>query len=393
MTFKLRTLSFFNNKGGVGKTTLSTNVAHYFATQGKRVLYVDCDPQCNATQLMLTDKQCEEIYGRPEDTDEVLQRSLTKSVFSIFIPLIEGEPTIDSDIHVVHSERFKVDVLPGHPNLSQIEDVMSEAWSNALSRKTGDFRRIHWAGQLATAMEDANRYDVIFFDVGPSLGPFNRTVLLGCDAFVTPTATDLFSYHAFGNLARWFEHWTTEYSEIAEGNKDSWSRITSDLSTKTRALRLPGENGRKLDYLGYTTLEYVKRKSNGTAQLVGAFERFRDRFADEATRIGYALSVSQPDYLLGYVPHMHSMPAAAQDGSSPIADLGAKDGVRGSQLNQRTSYVAQINQVAENVMKRFLETPQPLPADNDLDTAISNPFLTPARHREVLEKSEAQRLS
>lgn len=40
----MRTLSFFNNKGGVGKTTLSTNVAHYFARQGKRVLYVDCDP-------------------------------------------------------------------------------------------------------------------------------------------------------------------------------------------------------------------------------------------------------------------------------------------------------------------------------------------------------------
>lgn len=58
----MRTLSFFNNKGGVGKTILSTNVAHYFARHGKRVLYVDCDPQCNTTQLMLTEEQHEEIY-------------------------------------------------------------------------------------------------------------------------------------------------------------------------------------------------------------------------------------------------------------------------------------------------------------------------------------------
>lgn len=40
----VKTLSFFNNKGGVGKTTLSTNVAYYFAQKGKRVLYVDCEP-------------------------------------------------------------------------------------------------------------------------------------------------------------------------------------------------------------------------------------------------------------------------------------------------------------------------------------------------------------
>ena len=354
MNFKLRTLSFFNNKGGVGKTTLSTNVAHYFATHGKRVLYVDCDPQCNATQLMLTEKQCGEIYGTAEDSHEVLQKSVIKSVYSLFIPLIEGEPTINSDIHVVHSKRFKVDVLPGHPNLSQIEDVMSESWSNAMSRKTGDFRRIHWAGQLATAMEDADKYDVIFFDVGPSLGPFNRTVLLGCDAFVTPTATDLFSYHAFGNLARWFEKWTTEYSEIADGNKAAWSEITSNLESKTRPLRLPGENGRNLKYLGYTTLEYVKKKADGKEQLVGAFERFRDKFADEASRIGIALSSTQSDYLLGHVPHMYSMPATAQDGSAPIADLGSADGIRGSQIKQRVGYSEHIDRVAKNVMDRFV---------------------------------------
>ena len=354
MNFKLRTLSFFNNKGGVGKTTLSTNVAHYFATHGKRVLYVDCDPQCNATQLMLTEKQCEEIYGSSEDSYEVLRKSVTKSVYSLFIPLIEGEPVIDSDIHVVHSKRFKVDVLPGHPNLSQIEDVMSESWSNAMSRKTGDFRRIHWAGQLATAMEDADRYDVIFFDVGPSLGPFNRTVLLGCDAFVTPTATDLFSYHAFGNLARWFEKWTAEYSEIAEGNKAAWSEISADISSKTRPLRLPGENGRNLEYLGYTTLEYIKKTARGEEQLVGAFERFRGKFADEANRIGTTLSSVQSDYLLGHIQHMYSMPASAQDGSAPIADLGRQDGVFGSQLGQRDKYVKHINHVAKNVMDRFI---------------------------------------
>nr|WP_205570559.1 AAA family ATPase [Corynebacterium lactis] len=162
----MRTLSFFNNKGGVGKTTLSTNVAHYFARQGKRVLYVDCDPQCNATQLMLTDDQLEEIYLGSGDDERAEHEALAKTVYAVFVPLREGETSIGEDLRPIRSERFGVDVLPGHPALSNIEDIMSDAWQSSLAKKTGDFRRIHWAGQLAVAMEDANRYDYIFFDVG-----------------------------------------------------------------------------------------------------------------------------------------------------------------------------------------------------------------------------------
>lgn len=354
MASSIRTLSFFNNKGGVGKTTLSTNVAHDFAERGHRVLFVDCDPQCNATQLMLTEEQTAEIYAADLHPDEALRVSLSRTVYGLFIPLREGEPEINSDIQPVRSERFKVDVLPGHPSLSQIEDVMSEAWQTALGRQTAAFRRVHWAGQLVTAMEDANRYDIIFFDVGPSLGPFNRTVLLGCDAFVTPTATDLFSYHAFGNLARWFHEWTTEYSEMSEANLNAWHSFSTNVEEKTRNLRLHGHNNHQLTYLGYTTLEYLKKRANGEEIKVGAFERFRDRFADEAHRIARSLGQPTQQYLLGHVPHMHSMPATAQDVHSPIAGLKSADGIRGSQQKQRDGYTAKIHEVADEAHARMM---------------------------------------
>jgi cellulose biosynthesis protein BcsQ len=52
----MRSIAFFNNKGGVGKTTLLCNVAAFLAREkDKKVLIVDADPQCNATQLMLDD--------------------------------------------------------------------------------------------------------------------------------------------------------------------------------------------------------------------------------------------------------------------------------------------------------------------------------------------------
>lgn len=97
----------------------------------------------------------------------------------------------------------------------------------------------------------------------------------------------------------------------------------------------------------------MKRRSNGKEQLVGAFERFRGKFDDEAKRIGDSLGHSCDQYLIGHVPHMYSMPATAQDSHSPIAGLQATDGVRGTQLNQRTGYAEKIDEVAALVLERL----------------------------------------
>jgi cellulose biosynthesis protein BcsQ len=64
---------FFNNKGGVGKTTLVCNVASHLAHRRRlRVLLVDCDPQCNSTQLILSSAGWTSLYPyrrRPPNRD------------------------------------------------------------------------------------------------------------------------------------------------------------------------------------------------------------------------------------------------------------------------------------------------------------------------------------
>ncbi|MEL7039343.1 MAG: ParA family protein, partial [Cyanobacteria bacterium J06592_8] len=55
-------ISIFNNKGGVGKTTFLFHVAHILADQNKKVLMVDCDSQCNLTAYALDDRAIERAW-------------------------------------------------------------------------------------------------------------------------------------------------------------------------------------------------------------------------------------------------------------------------------------------------------------------------------------------
>ncbi|HHA2819942.1 TPA: ParA family protein [Stenotrophomonas maltophilia] len=68
MGVRLKAIAVFNNKGGVGKTTLLCNLAAYLAKRkGLKVLVVDADPQCNATQSVLQPDSVEKIYSKGKD--------------------------------------------------------------------------------------------------------------------------------------------------------------------------------------------------------------------------------------------------------------------------------------------------------------------------------------
>ena len=81
-------VAFFNNKGGVGKTTLACNYAAYEASQGREVLLIDLDPQCNSTQLVLQDEQWTEIYEEREASEG-------KTVMRVLRHFRAGESSID----------------------------------------------------------------------------------------------------------------------------------------------------------------------------------------------------------------------------------------------------------------------------------------------------------
>ena len=157
----MRTIAFFNNKGGVGKTTLACNVAAHFARKMRqRVLLVDCDPQCNSTQLILSEDACFDLYWNEAEPKP-------KTIFDVLQPIQDGDATIDpTPVPLLgSSNRFAVDILPGHPRMSIIEDKLSQAWNETTAGEIGGIRKTNWCYSFCRTLE--KRYDVVIFDVGP----------------------------------------------------------------------------------------------------------------------------------------------------------------------------------------------------------------------------------
>lgn len=316
-------IAFFNNKGGVGKTTLACNFASHLAKEGFTVTVVDCDPQSNATQLLLDDTHWESLY---EDKSSAEDRTVLRALRHIRA----GDSAVETDIELQKADRFGVNVLAGHPSLSIIEDRLSASWSEFSGGFLGGARRSLWARQLVAAIDS----DIVVFDLGPSLGALNRSVLLGSDYFVTPVAADLFSLYALENIGEWMQGWINHYNRYLS-NLDALPQEQEQYNIPTN---LPIAAG----WAGYSVQQYVAKRSGGQLREVKAYDRYRRQIperADNLTRMKAPTLLHQD---LGVVPNMFSMVPMAQAAHAPIADLTTADGVRGAQVTQQKKYVEQL---------------------------------------------------
>jgi cellulose biosynthesis protein BcsQ len=325
---------FFNNKGGVGKTTLTCNIAAHFALRyKKRVLVIDCDPQCNATQLILDESVTSKLYRRKEASAK------TGTVIDILRPLQLGDASIDNEASPIKktTNRFGVDILPGHPRLSMLEDVLSQAWSEGSSGKIGGIRRSNWCSALSAHLN--SDYDLAFFDIGPSLGSLNRSVLLGVQHFVSPVGADLFSIFGIRNISDWLGQWLRAYRTGLNLAEDAIPGTASEFG-------IPLEPPIKKGFAGYTVQQYITKSKGGVRRPTLAYERLLKLIPeeiDEALSPYFSAGVSSQNVHLGDVPHMYSLVPLAQAANTPIQSLTASDGLAGSQFKQSEKYANDID--------------------------------------------------
>src|SRR5690606_15152077 len=130
---------------------------------------------------------------------------------------------------------------------SLMEDLLSNDWKDATS---GDPRGLRTTLVFSDLLLKCKEYDYVFFDMGPSLGSLNRSILLACDYFLTPMSSDIFSLLAMENIGLTLETWRTRFNLGINNSIDP--EALKGLNTSF-----------SIKFLGYVTQQYTAKKSQG----------------------------------------------------------------------------------------------------------------------------------
>lgn len=211
----MQIVTLYNHKGGVSKTTTTFNLAHFLASNGKKVLLVDADTQCNLTELCLG-RLIAEIDAKEEETG-IAQDLPGTSILDALKPRIDGEVAV-VDVTAIKTIPLaeNLDLLRGSVDLTSIEDDIAEAHAQRFAARTNLMRTYVAIGDMLVRLAKRNGYEYILIDLGPSAGALTRAFFLACDAFFVPVAPDRFNVQAIRTLSTITARWLEEHAQIQE---------------------------------------------------------------------------------------------------------------------------------------------------------------------------------
>jgi cellulose biosynthesis protein BcsQ len=227
-------VTIFNNKGGVGKTTLTYHLAHALGELGKKVLLIDLDPQCNLTIFSLTMEKIEVIWkeedpfiddfasARKNAGEEKFHEMLgrVRSIHFDLKPTEDGTAELETLPPPSHLTDM-VDLIPGRLTLHLFEAKVGERWSGIYQGDPLSVRTATRIRTLAHKYAEKNKYDIVILDTSPSLGALNRNLLSLADGFMIPCSPDLFSVYGIRNIGSALSTWRKQFESIFHFLSDS----------------------------------------------------------------------------------------------------------------------------------------------------------------------------
>src|SRR6266404_4063922 len=177
-------LSFINLKGGVGKTTAAIAVAEFLAEEDrKHVLFVDLDPQTNATVTLISEKKWEEMDNDGLTVAQIFADKLTPHD----PPKFDIERAIARRVSTISDGIARLDLLPSSIRLIDIQDHIP------MIALHGNFTANPLEILRAALQPILDRYDYIIIDCTPSLGTVTKNGLRISTGYVIPTIPDVLS--------------------------------------------------------------------------------------------------------------------------------------------------------------------------------------------------------
>ncbi|HAK95445.1 MAG TPA: chromosome partitioning protein [Planctomycetes bacterium] len=324
----MKTIAFFNNKGGVGKTSLVYHLAWMYADLGMSVVAADLDPQANLTSMFIDEERLESLWpdGRHAQT-----------VYGAIQPLLDG--TGDIAPPYVEDAGEHIGLLVGDLALAVSEDELTGQWPECLDRKPRAFRVISAIWRVIEQAAREREAGVVLIDVGPNLGAVNRAALIAAEHVVIPLAPDLYSLQGLRNLGPTLRRWRNEWAERRSRNP------VDDLSIPSGAMIPEGyvvmQDAVRLD-------RSVKAHDRWMARIPAVY---REAVLDEKATAASRSTRDDPACLAG-LKHYRSLMPFAQEARKPMFFLTAADGALGGHAKAVQDCYGDFRDLARTIASR-----------------------------------------
>ena len=329
---KAKTIILFNHKGGVSKTLTTFNIAWMLTEKGKKVLLVDCDPQCNLSALLLQDSF--DDYYTEERTKSMNIKDGLRVAF-------EGRPTPISAIDCYNApNNDKLFLLPGHMDLSEYDPSLSLAMNSNNSMTALQ----NLPGALYELIRlCAERYDVdyAFIDVNPGLSALNQVAFTSSDAFIVPTNPDPFSLMALKTLLKVLPRW----KKWADGTRPILSSASYPIPDTA------------MKFLGEITQRFSRRKGKPTASYESIINDINNFISNEFVQeLGKNNMVfERENYHLAEIPDFGAMLQKANELGVPVFALNDNEIPGGASFANTTAKRDEIRDTFSQIADSILE--------------------------------------
>jgi cellulose biosynthesis protein BcsQ len=322
----MKTIAFFNNKAGVGKTTLVYHIAWMMAEQGKNVLAIDLDPQSNLSSMFLPDETREEIW--PDEKPH-------KSILACIEPILEGS----GDFKPAHVEKItgNLHLIAGDLGISQFEEKLSDSWPKCLGGDKAAFRSITAFYRIMRQAAQENNSEILLIDLGPNLGTINRAALIAVEYIVIPLAPGLFSLQGLKNLGPTISHW-----------REDWKQR---LTQKPDDLNIPMPTG-KMKPAGYIIVQHPERRNRPFKAYQKWVGKIPPTYRKYVLNINEDSSISSREHLneIGIIKNYQSLMPLAQEAGKPIFLLKPAEGAIGAHAQSVSKCYAEFKKISESVV-------------------------------------------
>lgn len=329
------TLTFFNNKGGVGKTSLVYHLAWMLSDLGYRVLACDLDPQANLTAAFLDEDRLEGLWA-----EESGASASGSTIMHCLHPLTEVGDIVPPTLAFITPT---LRLIPGDLALAGFEDTLSKEWPNALD-SSKLYRPFRILTAFSTIMQDGAgqmNAQIILADVGPNLGAINRSALIATDVLIVPLGADLFSLQGLRNLGPTLHGWRTDWQK----RREHWT---------DPSFLLPDGGMRPIGYV-------VQQHGVRLNRPVQAYDKWVNRMPEayalhllgDATGPYPRTPAQDERHALATVKHYQSLVPMAQEARKPISHLTTADGAIGSHAAAATAARRDFRDLAQKIAAKI----------------------------------------